>query len=62
MNLLEQKLIDIVFMSQQMTDNIESLKREGTLPSTANIRNIRSCLYGRLNTHLFEYRPKVCES
>ncbi len=36
-----------------------ALKKERVLPDSTNMKQLLSCVYGRLNTHLYEYRPKV---
>ncbi|GAX78604.1 hypothetical protein CEUSTIGMA_g6043.t1 [Chlamydomonas eustigma] len=46
-------------IENKMSEMIDIFKREGTLPSTANVRNIKGCVYARLNTQMFEHRPKV---
>jgi len=43
----------------QLSGLVDELKAAGNLPSSSQIRDVAACVYGRLNTHLFENRPKV---
>ena len=40
---------------------VNDLKTQGLLPEGVTLEKVRQCIYGRLNTHLYEYRPKVSD-
>ena len=40
---------------------VNDLKTQGLLPEGTTLEKVRQCIYGRLNTHLYEYRPKVSD-
>ena len=44
----------------QLTTLLSDLKASGSIPGSPSIRELSTCVYGRLNTHLYEFRPKVC--
>lgn len=43
----------------QMNTMLIDLKASGSIPESATLPQISSCVYGRMNTHLYEFRPKV---
>ena len=46
----------------QFSGLVDDLKNAGNLPVTSQVHEVMACVYGRLNTHLFENRPKVSNS
>mmetsp|Transcript_27600 Transcript_27600/g.60380 ORF Transcript_27600/g.60380 Transcript_27600/m.60380 type:complete len:448 (+) Transcript_27600:355-1698(+) len=44
---------------KKLGDMVEGMKRSGALPNEAPVRLVQRCVYGRLNTHLYEYRPRL---
>ena len=43
----------------QLTNLLSNLKASGALAESTTILQLSHCVYGRMNTHLYEYRPKV---
>ncbi len=39
---------------------IAVMRDAGALPKDTKVKDVRQCVYGRLNSDNYEYRPKVC--
>ena len=43
----------------QLQGGVKALQSQGVLPSNVTDLEVRACVYGRTNTHMYEYKPRI---